>query len=236
MLDLEKQMEREFEDLADFRSGTITVGVSPHRCVHLMPEIARRFRESYPGMHLVIEERVGASLLDDAEHGQFDLCIANLPVDRKVFEYQMMMKEEVLLAVNTETEFYKKLKEAAVPAEDRHYPAVDYMLLADEPVVALAKTQPTQIILDGICADAGFGVKTAIECRTVETQYAMVKAGIGAALIPSGIYQFSRDENVACFSFRQALPFRDMAVVYRKGQYLSKAVKELIGIMTTLTV
>ena len=147
-----------------------------------------------------------------------------------------MMKEEVLLAVNTETELYSKLNKAAVPAGDRPYPAVDCTMLAGEPVVALAKTQPTQIILDGICAEVGFDVKTAIECRTVETQYAMVKAGIGAALIPSGIYQFSRDENVACFSFRQALPFRDMAVIYRKEQYLSKAVKDLIGIMTTLTV
>ncbi|MBR0391605.1 MAG: LysR family transcriptional regulator [Oscillospiraceae bacterium] len=234
MLDLEKQMERRFEDLSAFRSGSIVIGVSPHRCVHLMPEIVKRFHKLYPGLHLVIEERVGASLLDDAEHGQFDLCIANLPVDRKVFGHQLMMREEVVLAVNTEMDLYQKLNQAAVRIDGKMYPAVDYRLLADEAFVILADTQPTQIILKEICAEEGIEVRTAIECRTVETQFAMVRAGIGAALIPSGISQFSNAGEVAFFSFVQPLPYRDVAVVYRKGQYLSKAVKDLIQIMVNL--
>ncbi len=234
ILDLEKQMERKFEDLSSFRSGSIIVGISPHRCIHLMPEIVKRFRVLYPGMHLVIEERAGASLLNDAEHGLFDLCIANLPVDEKIFDYRLMMEEEVLLAVSTETSLYNRLELSALKQSDRKYRAVRLRELADEDFVFLAETQPTQKRLDEICAASGFEVKNAVECRTIETQFAMVSAGIGAALIPSGISEFSNTEKVAFFSFVQPLPYRDMAVVYRKDQYLSRAVKDLIEIMVGL--
>ena len=234
ILDLEQQMERRFEDLSAFRSGSIVVGVSPHRCVHLMPEIAKRFQRLYPGMHLVIEERAGASLLDDARHGAFDLCIANLPVDEKVFNYQPMMEEEVLLAVNKETALYRELEQAAIKIDGRTHPAVDFRELAGEAFVTLAEAQPTQKCLDDICAASEFTVKTAAECRTIETQFAMVRAGIGAALVPSGISEFSNAEKVAFFSFIQSIPYRDMAVVYRKEQYLSQAVRDLIGVMVNL--
>ncbi len=80
ILDLEQQMERKLEDLSEYRAGSVVVGVSPHRCVHLMPEIVRRFRAAWPGMCMVIEERAGGRLLEDAEHGAFDLCVATLPV------------------------------------------------------------------------------------------------------------------------------------------------------------
>lgn len=234
ILDLEQQMERKFEDLSAFRSGSIVVGVSPHRCVHMMPEVVKRFQARYPGMRLVLEERAGSSLLDDAEHGQFDLCIANLPVDESVFRYRLMMEEEVLLAVGNALPLCRKLERDAVTLDGRKYPAVDYRALAGEPFITLAETQPTQKSLDRICAAAGFTVESAVECRTIETQFAMVRAGIGAALIPSGISRFSSAENVAFFSFIQPIPYRDMAVVCRKDKYLSKAVRELIDILVGL--
>lgn len=234
ILDLEQQMEKKFEDLSQFKAGSIVVGVSPFRCIHLMPEIVKRFQKLYPGMHLVIEERAGASLLEDAEHGQFDLCIANLPVDEKVFSYQLMMEEEVLLAVNKESPLYSKLKQSAIEMEGRTYPAVDFRLLAGEQFATLAEAQPTQKSLYTLCTDAGVQVNTAVECRTIETQFAMVRAGIGAALVPSGVAHFSNADQVSFFSFLQSVPCRDMAVVYRKEQYLSKAVKDLIAIMVGL--
>lgn len=236
ILDLEQQLERKFEDLSQSRSGSIVVGVSPHRCVHLLPEIVRRFRTLYPGMHLVIEERAGSSLLDGAEHGEFDLCIANLPVDSRIFFSHLMMKEEVLLAVNTQTELYRNLAQTAEKVPKRKYPAVNIKHLANEAFATLAAQQPTQKRLDEICASAGFQVQCAVECRTIETQFAMVRAGIGAALVPSGISEFSNADRVAFFSFIQEVPYRDMAVVYRRGQYLSQAVKDLIDIMTHLDI
>ena len=236
ILDLEQQMERKLEDLAAHRSGSIVVGVSPHRCVHLMPEIVRRFQALYPGMHLVIEERAGASLLDDAEHGQFDLCIATLPVNEKTFTAKVMMREEVVLAVNVHMELYERLSRAAKERKDRMYPSVDLREAAGQPFVCLSEHQPTQKTLDEVCAEYGFEIKKAVECRTIETQFAMVRSRIGAALLPTGISAFSTAGEVAFFSVDQEIPFRDMAVIYRREQYLSQAVQDLIEIIQGLDI
>lgn len=234
ILDLEKQMESQFDDLSTFKSGSIVVGVSPHRCIHLMPEIARRFKKKYPGIYLVIEERAGESLLEDAEHGLFDLSIANLPVDGRIFEYKLMQKEEILLAVNKGTSLHNKLVEIATRVDGRKYPAIDFGVLDGESFVMLSDNQTMQSHLVKICNEANISLHKAMECRTIETQFAMVQAGIGAALVPSGISEFSNADKVAFFSFVQPIPYRDMAVIYRKDQYLSQAVKDLVDIMINL--
>ena len=236
ILDLEKQMERKFEDLSSFRSGSIVVGVSPYRCVHLMPEIVRRFGERYPGMRIIIEERAGIHLLNDAEHGDFDLCIATLPVDEKIFVHYPVMREEVLLAVNTGTDLYTRLLHSAGKAKKGRYPVADIKSLANEPVVTLSSHQPTQKLLEDLCSEAGIRIVNAAECRTVETQFSMVCAGIGAALIPSGISAFSDREKIAYFSLKQPVACREMVVIHRKDRYISRPVADLIDIITHLDI
>ena len=231
ILEMERQMERKLEDLSDFRIGSIVIGVSPHRCIHLMPEVSKRFKRLYPGIHLVIEERSGASLLGDAEHAGFDLCIATLPVHEKHFTYQLMQKEELLLAVNVDSELYRRLDQKAVRDGGRSCPAVDCRDLDGEEFVMLEERQLMQRQLRELCEKNGIRLKTAIECRSIETQFAMVRAGIGAALMPSGISMFCQTENVAFFSFIQSVPWRDVAVIYRKGQYLSRPIRDLIEIL-----
>jgi len=234
ILDLEHRMDQEFQDLEDGRTGTIVLGVSPYRCIHLMPEAARRFKTIYPGIGLVIEERTGDSLLEDAERGKFDLAIANLPVDSQTFETRLMMREEVLLAVNVETPLYRRLIDQAVSGDESRLPTVDGKELDGADFVTLAQSQPTQQCLDRLCDAEGISVHSVASCRTIETQFAMVRAGIGAALVPSAIWAYSKADQVAFFSLKQEIPHRDVAVIWRKYQYLSKAMRAFVELMSEL--
>jgi DNA-binding transcriptional LysR family regulator len=85
MLDLEHQLEGRFSDLSSFKSGTISIGISAHRSVALMPPIVAAFKSLYPGITLRIVERYRADLMDAAEHGEFDLVITTLPVNTDLF-------------------------------------------------------------------------------------------------------------------------------------------------------
>ena len=67
ILDLERQMLGQFNDLAEHKTGSLVIGTSPYRAASMMPTIAGRFQERYPGMHLVIEEMTSQELLDAAE-------------------------------------------------------------------------------------------------------------------------------------------------------------------------
>ena len=62
----------------------------------------------------------------------------------------------------------------------------------------------------------------------------MVKAGVGLALIPSSLYKYSSSENVDYYSLLQNLPLREMAVIYQKDRYLSKALLTLKKIIVSV--
>lgn len=234
ILDIEHQMQSAFSDIASFKSGTITIGIAPTRCQYLMPEVVKRFAKIYPGIHLVVEERFLGSLLEDAERGRFDLCVATLPIDERIFEYELMMHEEIVLAVPPDSPMVAKLDLAAVQKKERIYPAVDIRLLADCDYVAISDNQPTQTLMNGFCQDCQFAVNTAVKCMSIETQFSMVKAGVGVALIPSSLSKYSATNSVKYYSLLQDTPQRDMAVIYRKGQYLSKAMQTLKQILTSI--
>ena len=99
MLNLEHQLEEQFSDISEFKSGTISIGISAHRSVALMPKTVKAFNDEFPGIVLKIEELQRREILDAAAHGQFDLCITTLPVNEKIFNTKVLFLEENVLAV-----------------------------------------------------------------------------------------------------------------------------------------
>lgn len=51
MLDLEHQMEEKLSDIASYRSGTISIGISAHRLVALMPSVVKKFKNFIRALH-----------------------------------------------------------------------------------------------------------------------------------------------------------------------------------------
>lgn len=234
ILDTERRMQNRFSDLAAYKTGTLTVGIAPTRCQYLMPEIVKRFSKKYPGMRLVIEERFLGSLIEDAEHGAFDLCVATLPVDESKFEYELMMQEELVLAV-PKTSALNTLLQKEQKRDNAHaFPVVDIRTVDGADYISLTDTQPTQILMNRFCEEYKFAVRIAVSCMSIETQFSMVKSGIGVALIPSSIAKYVDADSVAFYSVAQETPDRKMAVIYRKGQYLSEAARALKEIMTSV--
>lgn len=232
ILDIERQMQNKFCDLRNNEYGSVVVGISPHRCFCVGPYLVKRFKEKYPGMHLVLDERSGRDLLDSAETGCFDLCLAVLPVDEHIFSYEPVYREEAVIAVPNNTELCRKLNEAAEVMENRKRPAVDIQMINGADFAILADGMPMQIILNNVCRDYGIELNKVVECRSLEALEAMVSAGICSALIPSYLTEYKiKQSAVTCFSIKQDVPSREIVAIYPKGQYLSKPVADLIDIL-----
>lgn len=234
ILNQEKQLKSQLADLANHNIGQVVVGIAPTRCQYLMPEIVRRFQAIYPGMYIVVEERFMKELMEDAEHGVFDLCVATLPVDEQIFDVSPMMREEVVLAVPQSLPTCAVLTNNAKHDPSRIYPVIDISQINGAPYVMLSETQPTQRQLNELAAKFNFTVKAAVKCMSIETQFTMVKEGLGLALVPSSLSKYSKADSVEYFSLAQQLPCREMVVIHRKGQYLTQAVQTLKKIMTSI--
>lgn len=223
ILDLEQQMNARFEDIAGHKSGTIRIGTSPFRSAAMMPAIARHFQSIYPGMHLIIDEMETAGLIEGCEHGDFDFCLTIRPADDRLFAWESITEEELILAVPAS---YPSLEAAAVPG--RKYRALDAEQLNGLPFVTITQSQIMQKALDSLCRDHQLHIRTAAVVKSLEAQIAMVRAGVGVALVPTGIECFCSDRDVQFYSFRQPLPRREVVALWRKDRYLSRPAQDLI--------
>lgn len=226
ILDLEHQMQTEFLDLMEHKSGSVIVGTSPYRSAGMMPVAIKRFREQYPGVHVVVEEMTTSELLEDAERGEFDLCLTVSPVDDKIFCSEKIAEEELVLAVpkgycSFETE----------NMADRKYPAIDAGQIDGQAFVMITENQVMQKALVGLIDEYGLKLRKAAVVKSLEAQIAMVRAGVGLALVPTGIERFCSSEEVDFYSLKQDLPRREVVAMWRKDKKLNQVTRALVDVM-----
>ena len=209
-------------DLSMHKTGSLVIGAAPYRAASMMPLIAKRFQNLYPGMHLIVREGTTAELMEGMEHGAYDLAITLLPIDQRLFQYEKVMEEELILAVPSCFNPF--------PAKrilERRYPAVDVKMMNGQSFVMLTDTQFMQKQLEKLVLDYDLKMSASAVVKSLEAQIEMVKAGVGMALVPSGIDRFCTTAEVTFYSFTESLPKREVVVMWRKERRLSKTVEEL---------
>ena len=229
ILDIERQMELEFSDLAADRTGSLIIGAAPYRAAGMLPEVAKRFKEIRPGMHLVVREGTTAELLDGIEHGEYDIALTLMPDDLRLFRCEKVTEEELVLAVPAS---FPKLKTVTVP--DRRYPAVDVSAIDGRGMVMLTGAQFMQKQLENLAADFSLTVHPAAVVKSLTAQIEMVRAGVGIALVPSGIERFAAGRDIVFYSVAQTLPKRELVLIWRRDRRLSKAAEELKTVIKSI--
>ena len=223
MLNLEHQLEEQFSDISKFKTGTISIGISAHRSVALMPKTVKAFNDEFPGIVLKIEELQRREILDAAAHGQFDLCITTLPVDERIFNTKLLFLEENVLAVPSAV----KLEAQRVPG--RMFPAVNAKELSSRRFVVLNDNHPMRHEFECLCDNYGITYKRTVECTSLEALREMVKEGLGCGFIPSCMAK--PDDGINYYSIKEETKKREIVILWRKDQYLSEAVKRLRDII-----
>lgn len=234
ILDLEHQMENAFSDLAEYKGGTISIGISPYRSVHLMPAVLREFDKLYPDIKLVVNEKSGRDLIDSAIHGEFDLCVIALPVDERLFNYEIISRESAVIAVSKSSPLYSTMRLAAKTESNRDFPAVDIRIVQGKDMAVLKEYMPMRTVTDKILEDNGIEINEKIEVSSNEALLSIVESGVCASFIPSGLTNTS-NEKIAFFSIKQDTTLRDVAVIYRKEQYMSQPILDLIKIFKAVS-
>ena len=220
---LQQEMHAKLMLLSEKKIGSITIGISPFRSIGMLPRIAARFKEKYPGVYLEAVERTRYELLDGVAHGEFDLCITTLPVDERLFHYEPIAEEEVVLAVPEDVTFPE-----AVVREDRRFPAIDACLFAGKDFVEVRENQLMQRELESLCLDLNISVNKAAVVQGPDAQLSMVREKIGYSLIPTGVLRGKEPEGVHLYSLIQDLPKREVVILWRKERKPTEINLELI--------
>lgn len=229
ILDLEHQMEVQFSDLSIYKTGSLIIGAAPYRAASMMPVIVSAFHALHPGMKLIIREGTTAELVEGMEHGEYDLSLTLLPIDERQFAYERVVEEELVLAVPQSYAAFPTLS-----VQNRKYPAVEPSMLQGHRFVALTETQYMQRQLKDLIDNQNIKVEIVATVKSLQAQIEMVKAGVGLALVPSGIERFCTQGEVTFYSFMPELPKRQVVVMWRKERKLSAVANELKNVIQSI--
>lgn len=229
ILDIEHQMENSFTDLTSYKTGSLVIGTSPYRAASMIPIIAASFQKLHSGMHLVVREGTTDELIESMEHGEYDLALTLLPIDKRRFNYEKVMEEELILAVPVSYPMF-----TTTMVGNRKYPAVEVSALNGSRMVMLTDAQFMQKQLENLILDYHLTIRPAAIVKSIEAQIEMVKAGVGMALMPSGIERICKKDEVSFYSFIAPLPKREVVVIWRRDQKPSETTEELKGIIHSI--
>lgn len=226
----EDQLLRSMEGFRSGDSSRLVIGISPFRCLYLIPEVIAALQQQFPGLQVVLKETGSAQLHKEAVDGTFDLAIMNLPVDEAMLDIHPLPQEQIVLAVP------EALAPSipTVPSQSGDvYPVADLAGCAGIPFVVLGRNQELRQLFDKLCVTSGLRPKIAVEAVGITTAWALARSGIGAAILPS---QFAESqhfrEGITLFTLKHDSPIRQPVVVTRKGQYLSDYAKAAIELLT----
>ena len=236
ILDIEHQLQNQLADIESNRTGTIIIGISPYRSVHLMPQVVKKFHELHPGIKLVLDERSGLDLFEGASRGDFDIFVTAPSENTIGYITKHMMYEELILAVPKDSDLCAELSKSSKKVNDRLFPVIDINSINGKDVISLGEYMPIRLRTDELCSQYNLMFNTVLEVRSNEALISAVTSGVGAAIVPDCLSLYDEDnKRITFFSFEQDIPRREIVLAYRKDQYLSQPINDLIEIMQNIT-
>ena len=226
LCDAARQMFKRLEQLRGAARTVIRIGISPSRAPYLMPGIAARFTRECPDVRLVMAEGTTAALNAMLRGGELDLLISLDEETDAAFERVPLFSETLLLAF------------PAAVGEGLSFEA----LLSRVPLIRIGHTLVLSRAMDALTAALGLP-SPAFECGSVESALALVRAGIGAALLPSYTANQTGDSAAVRFaavpdgiaSVTETHCRRQVCLFYRREQFLSQAEQQLIACIRAQT-
>lgn len=230
ILALNDQLIQQMDDIADLKTGRITIGSSPFRSTYLLPQVLPIFQKQFPGIEIVLAEGTTAELEEFALNGTTDFSIVLLPLAEDIFAYEPILTEELLVALSSEHPLSKQNKGSN--SNQPPWPTIKISQLKEVPFILMKHGQRLHHTLLDLCAQAGFKPKIILESQSMEAAQALVVAGLGATLLPDTLVRLRHMSEHPCyFSIEEPINPRTVVIAYRKERYLSKAARLFISLM-----
>jgi len=170
---------RAIEQLVGLGRGRVRLGATPSLSTSIVPSLLQRFRRTYPGIDLHIQEGGSRDLERSLAEGALDLALIVLRSPSMAgpaagsdpaLAAEPLLRERLVVA-STEA----LPKEIAI-GELRHRPLVMF--------------RPGYDLRDATleaCRQAGFVPQFAVEGGEMDAVLSLVEAGLGAAIVPGGV-------------------------------------------------
>lgn len=203
------------ETIAAFRGlekGTVKLGGFNSACSIWIPEIVKRFQESFPNIHIEIYQGTYADLVEWLRNGTIDLCIMS-KVDAEGFDYEPLYKDRLLCVV---PKGFQTKKPSYISFEE----------MKKQRFV----TQWSSCDGDAQRVLKNHGLEPSTYCHVVDdmSTIAMVEAGMGICILPELL--ISKGEKVDWYPMEEDC-YREIGLTVNSFRTVSPAVKKMMEVI-----
>lgn len=230
---IQKSMTDYFRDIADLKSGALSIGGSSYFCSYFLGEIIGRFKRRYPGIQIDLQEGNIAELKEGLQSSALDLILETaLNAEDTNIQKFFLGTEHIILCVPSSFSVNDHLKAYRLSFDDvrsqryleKTVPAVPLGELRDTPFLIMKKGNDMHQRSIGMCKQAGFIPKIAMQLDQLLTAFFIASSGAGAVFMRAELCRYlPGTDNMAFYKLNDPLATRPIYMACKKGRYISRA-------------
>lgn len=208
--------EAELTSKKALESGYVSVGASEIALHELLLPVLRKFRRSYPGVHIQITNHSTPQAVTAVKNGLVDLAVVTTPsgVERPLKELPLKKFRDILVA----GPYLKELSQKTLHLEE----------LSSYPLISLGRDTKSYEFYDRIFAEHNCVLQPYVEAATTDQILPMVKHDLGLGFVPQSFAKEAIAKGEV-FEVRLAEPIPDryICLVRDKSRPFSAAAQKL---------
>lgn len=173
-----------------------------------IPNILKEFAKKYPNITFKLTQH----LPDRITQLDFDLCISSYPISMSNLESQILLSEEIYVAVPKNHPLANK---KSVSLKEVQY----------ENFISLKKNSNLRDVTDLLCLNTGFSPNIIYESDDPSTVRELINSGLGVAFIPSITWTKNIDPSLALLHIHDPICYRFLNLYWAKDRTLPKSVE-----------
>ena len=238
---IEENLQNMVYELHTLQSGFVSIGGSNLSVPYAIPQKLAAFKLRYPNVQLRIVEDTTVQTKVMLDNGDLDLVITNRPLDPEEYERLLCYQEQLLLAVpedfsiNQQYRCHRLSSEelgeriAQVPPER----CVSLSEFRELPYVVLQEGNYLRLCTDVMFQECRFQPRVILEVQKSAVAYNFAHFGLGATIISNMLVAHRpAGDGLAYYKIRSDHAARDAYLCYRKGRYVTTAMKKIIELLT----
>jgi len=207
-----KNIKRLAEQFANRDEGSLTIATTHTQARYALPPVVRRFRESFPKVHLVLHQAGPAEIVSLLQSGEADIGIATESLDASPAAGSSFVSFP----------FYEWRHAVVVP--DGHplaaLPTLTLEALAEHPLITYHEGYTGRPRIDATFAAAGLVpdvVMSALDADVIKTY---VEVGLGVGIVASMAFDPARDVGLKRLDASHLFEANTTRIAVRRGHYL----------------
>ena len=208
----------ELTELRGLQSGQLRIGLPPVGANLLFAPLFAHYARDYPGIEVRLVEQGSTRLAELVLAGDIELGGGLLPVSDE-FQWQSVRLEPIDVLVS-----------ASHPLAGRSQIAMAE--LARQPLILFGEGFTLNTIIQNACARSGFTPQVVSRSTQMDFIVELVACGLGLGFLPRLIAQEKHHHGVCCIPVDDPCMVWHMAMIWRRGGYLSFAARawlDLVG-------